>query len=163
VVVTNGPLITPQVNGELPGHVFRADPGESVELQIALNLSTRDKIEYLEVIKDGQTAHEVRLDQWAASGGKLPPVTFDKSGWLLIRAISTNPKTFRFASTGPYYVEIGQQPRVSKASAQFFYDWVNERAGRIKLTDEKQKAEVLEFHRQARDFWKKRVDDANAE
>ncbi|HUE75069.1 MAG TPA: CehA/McbA family metallohydrolase, partial [Pirellulaceae bacterium] len=163
VVVTNGPLITPKVNGELPGHVFRGNAGQSVELQIALNLSTRDKIEYLEVIKDGKTAHEVRLDQWAANGGKLPPVTFDKSGWLLIRAISTNPKTFRFASTGPYYVEIDQQPRISKAAAQFFYDWVIERARRIKLTDEKQKAEVLEFHRQARDFWKKRVDQANAE
>jgi hypothetical protein len=95
--------------------------------------------------------------------GKLPPVTFDQSGWLLVRAITNNPKTFRFASTGPYYVEIGQTPRISKASAQFFYDWVIERTGRIKLTDEKQKAEVLEFHRQARDFWQKRIDDANAE
>jgi hypothetical protein len=163
VVVTNGPLIMPKVNGQLPGHVFRGDVGHPVELQISLNLSTRDKVEYLEVIKDGKTAHEIRLDQWAANGGKLPPVTFDKSGWLLVRAISTNPKTFRFASTGPYYVEIDQQPRISKASAEFFHDWVIERAKRIKLTDEKQKAEVLEFHRQARVFWKKRVEEANAE
>jgi hypothetical protein len=163
VVVTNGPLITPLVNGELPGHVFRADKGETIELQIALNLSTRDKIEYLEVIKDGRTAHEVRLDQWAKSGGMLPPVLFDQSGWLLIRAVASHPKTFRFASTGPYYVEIGQQPRISKRSAQFFLDWVLERAGRIKLADEMQRAEVLEYHRQARDFWKKRVEAANAE
>jgi hypothetical protein len=162
VVVTNGPLLMPQVNGELPGHVFRADAGQSVDLQIALNLSTRDKIEYLEVIRDGKTVHEVRLDQWAKSGGMLPTVTFDQSGWLLIRAVTNNPKTYRFASTGPYYVEIDQQPRISKASAQFFYDWVIERAGRIKLTDEKQKAEVLDYHRQARDFWKKRVEEANA-
>lgn len=162
VVVTNGPLLMPQVNGELPGHVFRADEGQTVELQIALNLSTRDKIEYLEVIKDGKTAHEVRLDQWAKSGGKLPPVTFDQSGWLLVRAITNNPKTFRFASTGPYYVEFGQKSRISKASAKFFLDWVIERAGRINLADERQKSEVLEFHRQARDFWKKRVEEANA-
>ena len=54
-------------------------------------------------------------------------------------------------------------PTVSKKSTQFFLDWVIERAKRIKLDDEAQKAEVLEYHRMARDFWKKKVEEANAE
>ena len=37
------------------------------------------------------------------------------------------PDTYRFATTAPYYVEIGDQPRISKTSAQFFLDWVDER------------------------------------
>ena len=69
------------------------------------------------------------------ANGKLPPVKFTKSGWMLVRAVTNNPKTFRFASTGPYYVEIGYQRRVSKESAQFFLDWVYERARQIKLDD----------------------------
>ncbi len=60
VFVTNGPLIRPRVNGELPGHVFRSYNGEKLELQIALSLTTRDPISYLEVIKNGQRAQVVR-------------------------------------------------------------------------------------------------------
>jgi hypothetical protein len=170
VVVTNGPLLRPRVfgpdaprDGALPGHVFRADRGQTVELEIALKLSTRDPIEYLEVVQDGRTVHEVRLDSWAQAGGKLPPVKFDRSGWMLVRAKTGNQKTYRFASTGPYYVEIGDERRVSKKSAQFFVDWVYERAARIKLDDPDQKEEILKYHRLARDFWQKKLAEANAE
>ena len=135
VVVTNGPLIRPNVEGEAPGHVFRAAAGQTIELEVGLTLSTRDKISYLEIIKNGRMAHQVRLDDWAQMGGKLPPVTFDESGWLMIRAATDVPDTYRYAATGPYYVEIGERPRISRASAQFFLDWVNERAGNIKLED----------------------------
>jgi hypothetical protein len=107
--------------------------------------------------------HEVRLDQWAKAGGNLPPVKFTTSGWFLIRAVTSNPKTYRFASTGPYYVEIGDERRVSKKAAQFFVDWVFERARRIKLDNGAEKDEVLEYHRQARDFWQKKLAEANAE
>ncbi|MDX1946270.1 MAG: CehA/McbA family metallohydrolase [Pirellulaceae bacterium] len=170
VVVTNGPMLRPRVygpgaeqDGALPGHVFQAEAGQTVELVVALNLATRDKVEYLEVIQDGKPLHEVRLDAWAKANGKLPPVKFTKSGWMLVRAVTNNPKTFRFASTGPYYVEIGYERRVSKQSAQFFLDWVYERARQIKLDDADQQREVLEFHRAARDFWQKKVAEANAE
>jgi hypothetical protein len=170
VVVTNGPMLRPKVfgpggpdEGALPGHVFEAPAGATIDLDVALNLGTRDKIDYLEVVQDGRVVHEVRLDEWKDRKGHLPPVTFTRSGWMLVRAVSTNPKTYRFASTGPYYVQIGDQPRISKESAQFFLDWVFERARRINLTDGQQQQEVLEFHRQARDFWQKKVDEANAE
>ena len=74
------------------------------------------------------------------------------------------PGTFRFASTGPFYVEVGSSPRrVSKASAQFFLDWVRERMGQIKLADTHQQDEVLQPHRQAERFWLERVAQANAE
>ena len=80
----------------------------------------------------------------------------------MVRAVTTNPKTFRFASSGPYYVEIAGKSKISKKSAQFFLDWVTERAGRLKLDDDKQREEVLVYHRAARDFWQKLVDTANA-
>jgi hypothetical protein len=105
----------------------------------------------------------VRLEDWAKQGGHLPPVKFERSGWMLIRARTNNPQTHRFAMTGPYYVEIGYQKRVSKESAQFFLDWVHERVKLLKLTDETERAEVVKYHRAARDFWQKLVDEANAE
>ncbi len=164
VVVTNGPLISdPRVNGQLPGHVFHAATGESVTLHAALNLATRDPLDYLEIVKNGQVEHEVRLDEWAREGGELPEVVFEESGWMLIRAVTAHPRTYRFASTGPYYVQIGGERRVSRQAAQFFLDWVHERARRVDLADPDQRATVLRYHRAARDFWQRVLDAANAD
>ena len=85
----------------------------------------------------------MRFDEYAKSG-KLPKLTFDRSGWFLIRAVTNVPKTYRFAMTGPYYVEIGYQRRISKSAAQFFLDWVYQRAKQIKLADPQQQQEVLQ-------------------
>jgi hypothetical protein len=164
VVVTNGPLIRdPRVNGQLPGHVFQARAGDVLKLQATLNVSVRDRVDYLEIIKNRQIVQAVRLDQWAKAGGELPPVEFRESGWMLIRAVTDNPKTYRFASTGPFYVEVDSRPRISKQSAQFFLDWVYERARRLDLQDPREREAVLTYHRAARDFWKQRVESANAE
>jgi hypothetical protein len=80
----------------------------------------------------------------------------------LIRAVADNDKTYRFASTGPYYVEIGEKPRISKTSAQFFLDWVDQRRSRIKLDDREQLESVLKHHDRARQFWADLVEKANA-
>lgn len=164
VMVTNGPLIRqPLVNGELPGHVFRADEGQTVELIATLSLSIRESVEYLEIIKNGRVEHEVRLDAVARAGGRLPVVAFDASGWMLVRAVTDHPRTYRFASTGPYYVEIGDQPRISRQAAEFFADWVLQRARQIDLPDPQQRESVIRYHRAARDFWADRVSMANAD
>jgi hypothetical protein len=163
VVVTNGPLLRPRVNGQLPGHVFAAKAGAKVELDIQLELATREKIDYLEIVKNGLVERGVPLAAYADLGGRLPKVEFEESGWMLVRAVTNNEKTYRYASTGPYYVQIGEQSRISKKSAQFFLDWVLERARRIKIEDVQQRKEVLEYHRVARDFWQQLVASANAD
>jgi len=164
VVVTNGPLIRePRLNGKLPGHVFQADAAQSVHLQATLNLSVRDKVDYLEIVKDGLVVHQVRLQDWAKSGGQLPPVEFDRSGWILIRAVTGNPKTYRFASTGPWYVEVAGERRISRKAAQFFLDWVYERARRLELPAGEKRDAVLQYHRTARDYWQDLLNRANAD
>ncbi len=163
VVVTNGPLLRPFCEGHPPGHVFQGEENQPLSLQISANLATRDPIEYLEVIRDGKVVHEVRLDALAKNRGKLPALEFSESGWFLVRAVTSTPHTYRFASSGPWYVEFGGQPRISKTSAQFFLDWVYERARRLKIEDVDQHQEVLSHHRAARDYWKELVERANAE
>ena len=156
------PLLRPRVENELPGHTFRGEEGRELELQIGMTLTTREPISYLEIIRDGHVEQEVRLDEYAKSG-KLPKLEFDRSGWFLVRAVTNVPKTYRFAMTGPYYVEIGYERRISKSAAQFFLDWVLERTNQIQLADPRQQKEVLEWHRQARDFWQDVLSKANAE
>ena len=91
-------------------------------------------------------------------------MNFQESGWFLVRVITGNPKTFRFASTAPFYVEISAgRRRISKASAQFFLDWARERAQRVKLTDPAQRQEVLYYHELAEKFWQDLLNRANAD
>lgn len=162
VVVTNGPLMLPSVEGHAPGHVFRAAEGAALELEIGLTLSTRQPISYLEIIKNGRVEHSIRFADYAESG-RLPRLHFDRSGWFLLRAVTDLRKTYRFAMTGPYYVQIGPQPRISRQAAQFFLDWTDERTRQIELADAQQQREVLGYYRRARDFWQTLRDRANAE
>lgn len=162
VTVTNGPLLRPTVRGELPGHVFHAPEGSELELEIGLTLSTRRPISYLEIVKNGKVEESIRFDEYAKSG-RLPKVKFTESGWFLVRATTDVRETYRFAMTGPWYVQIGYEPRISRTSAQFFLDWVYERARQIKLADPAQRQAVIEPHRAARDFFKDLVERANAE
>jgi hypothetical protein len=164
VVVTNGPLIRPIVEGQYPGHTFRGEAGEVRELAIGLTLTTQDKMRYLEVVKNGEVVVTQRLDEWIKKNGQLPPLEFDESGWFLVRVIADVDETFRFASTGPFYVEIGDEPeRISRRSVEFFRDWIDERAAAIKLDDADQQAEVMRHIDTARAFWQERLERANAE
>ncbi len=163
VVVTNGPLLRPLVNGQYPGHVFRGEVGDSISLVVNLNLSLRDKVDYLEVIQNGKVVHEVRLDELRTRKGALPPVAFQESGWMLVRAVTVGSKTFRFASTGPYYVEIGGKQRISRESAKFFLDWLNQRTAQLGSTAPAQQAEIARYLDLARNFWQEKLQQANAD
>jgi len=162
-VVTNGPLIRPTVEGQPPGYVFKAPAGAKIELEVGLRLSTRDPIDYLEVVQNGHVVHHARLDSFTRAKGKLPPVEFTESGWFLVRAVADVPGTYRFASSGPYYVEIGDRPRISKASAQFFLDWVDERIKKLEASNAREFKDVAETYQAARKFWEDLVSRANAE
>ena len=72
---------------------------------------------------NGRFPGYVFKSEWKRTGS-LGTIGFKESGWFLVRAIAAVPSTFRFASTGPFYVEIGSTPaRVSRTSAQFFLGW----------------------------------------
>jgi hypothetical protein len=161
--VTNGPLLRVEADGKLPGHVFTGDANREISIDIKAKLTSRQPVPFLEIVQNGQVIRKVPFAEWSKTGS-LGTVNFKNSGWFLVRALTDDPKTFRFASTGPYYVEIGAaKNRISKASAQFFLDWVRERAARIKLTDAEQQKEVLEHHRVAEKFWQDKVAAANSD
>ena len=162
VVVTNGPLLRATVENELPGHTFQGTEGQELELRIGMTLTTREPISYLEIVQDGQVRESIRFEEYVKTG-RLPPLHFKQSGWFLLRVVGEAPETYRFAMTAPFFVEFGGKPRISRKSAQFFLDWVYERARQIKIADPQQRSEVLEYHRKARDFWKDIVQKANAD
>jgi hypothetical protein len=162
VFVSNGPLLRCRANGELPGHVFKASQAEALSLRLDAKLDSRDAMSALEIIQNGHVVRTVPLSEWKKTGS-LGTVTFQESGWFLVRTIADVPGTFRFASTGPFYVEAAESRRVSRGSAQFFLEWVRERMAQIKLDDPGQQEEVLKYQRQAEQFWQEKVAQSTAE
>lgn len=156
VVVTNGPLMRPLVEGNPPGHVFHMTEGDELGLPVSLNLATRNQISYLEIIKNGEPFEQVEIASLAKTKGKLPPVTFDESGWFLVRAVTDRADKYEMASTGPYYVEKNGEPRISRRSVQFFLDWIDEEEPRATPAEQPAFAK-------AREFWQERLERANAE
>ena len=160
--VSNGPLLRGRANGKWPGEIFSAPEGKAIELELEAILDGRDSVPALEIVREGKVIRSIPAPEKgkSASLGKL---TFNESGWFLIRALGSQTNTFRFASTAPFYVEAGaHRHRISKASAQFFLDWVEQGMRRIQAAGEKGEA-VLAFHRAAEKFWKGIVANANAD
>ena len=163
--VTNGPILLCKANGRLPGHVFTAPDGGEVKVELEISLFGRDRVPMLEIVRDG------RIEQTVAPASPLAPaararLSFRQSGWFLVRAIADNPRTFRFASTAPFYVEVGAaKRRISKGSAEFFLNWVDEREKRVaqKLGNQTQLREVLAHHQKAKEFWQELVKTGNAQ
>jgi hypothetical protein len=166
VFVTNGPLLRPMVEGQAPGYVFRIEEGETLSLEIGLDLATREPVEYLQIVKNGAVEAEVRLADWTKQQGRLPPVAFNDSGWFLVRAVTSNTETYQFASTGPYYIERSGRPRISRRSVQFFLDWIDEavdRFRRLQQLDSKVRDALIAEHSAARRFFEGLLEKANAD
>ena len=150
VTVTNGPLLRTSVDGRPPGHLFEQPTDGTREYEVALNLAfyAQTHIEYLEIVKDGRVIHNVRLDELAGQGGRLPKVPFDASGWFAVRAVTSDLERRQFATSGAYFVQAGEQPRISRESVEFFRTWLDELAA--KFVDD---AAVQAGVAAARPFW----------
>ena len=111
------------------------------------------------MIRDGEVV--VRLvGQTSEERPRLKPLVFERSGWFLVRAIAAVPETFRFASTAPFYVELGDHPRrVHRADVAYFLQWIDERIAALEedragyLRNSERKAAVIGPHREARRFF----------
>src|SRR5262249_32846576 len=124
VFVTNGPLLLATAGKEKPGAVFRSE--KKHEVAVDVDVTGNDLIRSIEILQDGVVVKAIKPGKTAWKG-QLGKVTFEKSGWMLVRVIADVKHTFRFASTGPWYVEIGKEKAtLQRRSAKFLYDWAKE-------------------------------------
>jgi len=157
VFVSNGPLLRLNADGQLPGHVFTS-PSGSLELTLDGRLDSRDPLERIELVRNGR-AEEIKLPA---------KVTLTESGWFLVRAITTLTNTFRFASTGPFYVELrdSKQSPNQRASAEFFVKWCEERLATLNAQaplSAEQRTQVVKPWLEARAFWLTQADAARVD
>lgn len=129
--VTNGPLLFVRVNQQLPGHTFRIAAGENLQLDLDVQVHSNEKVTEVELVHNAKVVSRGRLED----GGH---VRFDAAqlaggGWFLLRARTDEPRTFQFASTAPFYIEVaGAKQRISRQAAAYFEGWVSERIAHIR-------------------------------
>jgi hypothetical protein len=123
----------------------------------------RDPVEYLEVVHNGEIFYSARLDEFAKTGGMIPPMKIDKSGWVLVRVITQHEDHFRAAISAPWFIDFDNQPRISRKAVEYFGAWLNDCENELKKLPAEQLATFIEPVQAARQFWRQRLKDANAE
>jgi hypothetical protein len=125
-----------------------------------------DPLEAVEVIRDGVVVERLTGED-LGERVRAKPLTFGSSGWFLVRAIAAVPETFRFASTAPFYVEVGEsRETVHRDDVAFFLRWIDERFATLQvdpkgdLGDLPRKEDVLKPHREAKLFFERRLSRA---
>ncbi|QGJ71818.1 Hypothetical protein PBC10988_35290 [Planctomycetales bacterium 10988] len=161
--LSNGPLLMPTVNGSYPGATFTGGAGETLILEPAVTLSTRDKIRYLEIVQNGMVIQTLSIQEWVAAKGRMPKLYFERSGWFLLRAITEHKETYRFVMSAPYFVKFNGEPRISRESVDFFINWLEDLE-----TDVRKKSPQLDevtenAFTEARQFWQDLKTQANAD
>jgi hypothetical protein len=161
--VTNGPLLRVSVNDCPPGFVFTGNKGQPVELTIRLVLTVADPVEYLDVVFNGQTLYQARLDEHAKRGGKIPTQSIQESGWLVVRVVTERDFTYRMATTAPFYVEFDGQPRISEKAVTLFNQWLESTASQIEKGPAAIRTANAPYLAAAKEFWSERLVKSNAE
>lgn len=159
--VTNGPLLRVQVNNQLPGATLNATERE---LRFEIALDSNDSVSEIEVIHNGGVVKRIPVE--GRQSQLNTSVKVFGSGWILVRAIADVDHTFRFASTAPWYIEDDKNhSRVSKASSEFFLNWVEKRIENVKqnVQDPTRRKLVLQPHENALRFWQEKVATANSD
>jgi hypothetical protein len=129
--VTNGPLLFVRVNQQLPGHTFHIGAGESLPLDLDVQIFSNESVSAVELVQNAKVIEQGRLE--GDGHVRFETAQLGEGGWFLIRARTDEPRTYQFASTAPFYVEVaGAEPRISREAAAFFERWVSERIGRIR-------------------------------
>jgi hypothetical protein len=166
-MVGNGPLMTCSINGLVPGSHFDASRGQPVSLDITLELTVRDPVEYLDVVFNGAAIYQAKLEDHSKRG-QFPDLTIDESGWLVLRVVTEHQNSYRMTTTAPFYFEFDSQPRVSRSAVNFFREWLTESIVAIEKDSKIQNdaASKAAYHaalEQANAFWSKKAEQANAE
>jgi hypothetical protein len=156
VFVSNGPLLRVRASGQLPGHVFKSDE-DFMYLELRGKVDSNDPIERVEVVHNGEVL-TYPFPGW---------IPIHESGWFLVRAITSKKDTLRFASTAPFYVELGggRHAPQQNESAQFFIEWCEERMTTLRSNPELnaiQKEEVLRPWHTALAFWNAKKEEVPA-
>jgi hypothetical protein len=134
--VTTGPMLLVRVNGQEPGHTFRAAAGD-VECHLTGAALSSQPLARIEIIVNGEVIRAVKpANHKAMPAGYASPIdeklTIASSSWLAVRCFENHPdERVRFAHSGPFHLEVAGKPlRPRRAEIEFLVKRVEEQIAR---------------------------------
>lgn len=157
--ITNGPLLRVKINEVPPGTVQGNYRGEPIPLDIAVSLAVRDPVDYLDVIFNGVSLYNAKLEDHYRKG-EFPPLEIDQSGWLVVRVVTAHEQGYRLATTAPFYFDFGGRNRIDRKAVEFFLEWL----ARIETSIADQGIDTAPRRRameRAKTFWQEKRNASN--
>jgi hypothetical protein len=157
--ITNGPLLRAMINEVPPGTVRAGYASEPIPLSIAVSLAVRDEVDYVDVIFNGESLYNAKLEDHYRNG-EFPLLEITTSGWLVIRVVTANESGYRLATTAPFYFELDDRKRIQRKGVEFFQEWLE----RVERSTDSQANDSLARQRaveRAKVFWKERFAESD--
>ena len=164
--VTNGPLLSFQVNGEDPGGEIHLPAGGGA-VEVNGRFDSIVPVDRMELYLNGTAIETVRTGGKHGELHKRIPV--HASGWLTLRAIGDGPRhpvedAYVVAETSPVYVYCGDEPIRSREDAEYFLRWVDDVARQLEAdpgwNSERERRHVLDQFAEAHKIFAHRAKEA---
>jgi hypothetical protein len=135
--VSTGPMLFVQVNGQSPGHIFKAAT-DGQEYQITGSAESAHPLGRIEIVVNGEIVQTIKPEsKRTKSGGYVTPIDSRKiqitgSGWIAVRCFEDRQdKRVRFAHSGPVHIEVPGKPlRPRKEEVEYLIKRVQDQLAR---------------------------------
>jgi Tol biopolymer transport system component len=142
--VTNGPMLTLRADGKEIGSTIRlSGPGD---IQIEGGGVSQFPLYQVELIQNGNVIVTGELDESKTKANIKTSISFERSGWLAVRAIGPthpdHPTGGQYAHTSPIYVDVANKPADAREDARYFLKWIDRLALAVRVRDRIPTAEL---------------------
>jgi hypothetical protein len=129
--VTNGPLVSFQVNGSGPGAVLDASAGSPYRAKLTVEVTSRVPVHLIEFLQNGNV---LRREEVAPRTGTIraeAEATVERSSWFAVRVTGQPSRGIADfqgiprAHSGAVYVLVGKQPVLVKDDVELMIAWVD--------------------------------------
>ena len=127
--VTNGPLLTFDVNGQGMGSVIPATAGQAYRAVITAEVQARVAVEDVEIVQNGVVIDSRKVPAGSANFRMEKEVMVDRSSWFAVRVTGPStrglPTEAARAHSAPVYVHVGGKPVIVKEDVELMIRWLN--------------------------------------
>jgi hypothetical protein len=127
--VTNGPLLTFDVNGQPMGSVISAPAGGPYRARISAEVQSRMPLEEIEIIRNGEVIESRKVTGGSDNSRIEKEVMVDRSSWFAVRVagppsrgLSSAPAR---AHSAAVYVHVGGRPVIVREDVELMIRWLN--------------------------------------
>jgi hypothetical protein len=124
---TNGPLLKFSLGGQPIGGEVKLPKKQEVPFKA--DLSSIVPVDHLQILCNGNVAHELKLDATRTSAHVEGVIPMESTGWCVLRAYSDQAEypildLYPYATTSPIYVNLAGAPLRSPNDARYFAAWI---------------------------------------